>query len=643
MYVNGLVIDIGRFTVTVMTPDNAFYRLQRKSHMYLSQEIDFKQSDIINAQFLTKRLAAACIFFVFGFLLYLGMGRMAETGSSKEYARFSLDMNQSIEISVDRNENVLDATDINPDADGLTSGISLKGLKLDSAVTGVIERLKDKGMVDSGGKACLLISGSVNTGNRDVKGDKKYADYRLAEMLEGIKSCIENTSAVDNEIVVLKARPEDGKLARENNISIGRYAMYSEIKRLGGNISLKEAKNTSINLLVEAYTEAKVQKSSGQLPTPVAEVSGALREDSGSQDNPALSGRTVTPTFPDSVLQTPEATAEGAGSQALPDATPILPAADTLAGSSVAQTPSPSAASIESGTGLKGEYFDNLDLTNLKLTRIDSKINFFWGVGVPDKAIRNDEAFSVRWTGEIEPEFSEEYTFYVTRDNGVRLWIGNKLLIDKWNNEYNVTNSAKISLSCGKKYPIRIDYNNNSGNALIKLEWSSKNTKKDTVPQKCLYPAAASVQPKENVEGDGTGLKCQYYDNTNLTDLKYTGVDPQVFFNWGVSSPDKAITMDQKYSIRWTGQIKPLYSEEYVFYITGDGGVRLWIDGKPIIDSWSDKSLVTLKSKVITLEADKKYSIKLEYYNGGVNGSVKLEWSSNSTKRSVVPASRLYP
>ncbi|UQZ87531.1 PA14 domain protein [Paenibacillus konkukensis] len=84
------------------------------------------------------------------------------------------------------------------------------------------------------------------------------------------------------------------------------------------------------------------------------------------------------------------------------------------------------------GNGLKGEYYDNMDLTNLKVTRIDPEINFSWGEGAPAPSIGAD-TFSVRWTGKIVPRYSESYTFYMKSDDGVRVWINGQKVIDAWN------------------------------------------------------------------------------------------------------------------------------------------------------------------------------------------------------------------
>jgi hypothetical protein len=96
-----------------------------------------------------------------------------------------------------------------------------------------------------------------------------------------------------------------------------------------------------------------------------------------------------------------------------------------------------------------------------------------------------------------------------------------------------------------------------------------------------------------------------------------------------------------QFSVRWNGTIAPKYSEEYTFHTRSNDGVRLWIDGKPVIDNWTDHSEKEDKGS-IKLEAGRKYPIKLEYFYAGGWGVTRLFWSSASRQREIVPASTLF-
>ncbi len=136
--------------------------------------------------------------------------------------------------------------------------------------------------------------------------------------------------------------------------------------------------------------------------------------------------------------------------------------------------------------GLRGEYYDNIDFTALRLTRTDATVNFNWGRGAPATGIGAD-TFSVRWTGQVQPQFSETYTFYTTSDDGVRLWVNGQLIIDNWTDHSAVENSGTITLVAGQRYDIRLEYYDRTGNATIRLSWSSLSRAKQIIPQSRLF------------------------------------------------------------------------------------------------------------------------------------------------------------
>lgn len=137
--------------------------------------------------------------------------------------------------------------------------------------------------------------------------------------------------------------------------------------------------------------------------------------------------------------------------------------------------------------GLQAAYFDNADLTGATATRIDPMINFNWGDGSPDPAIGID-TFSARWTGFIEAQFTENYTFYARTDDGIRLWINNNLIIDKWITQAPTEwPSAPVPLGKGQKYSLKMEYFDEGGAGQVDLLWSSPSTRKTTVPANVLF------------------------------------------------------------------------------------------------------------------------------------------------------------
>jgi fibronectin type 3 domain-containing protein len=157
----------------------------------------------------------------------------------------------------------------------------------------------------------------------------------------------------------------------------------------------------------------------------------------------------------------------------------------------------------------------------------------------------------------------------------------------------------------------------------------------------CTVPALA----QENLSGtsgpdDHAGLKGEYYDNLDFTNLKLTRTDPKVDFSWGSGSPDPSIGPDT-FSVRWSGQVKADHTQTYTFYTTTNDGARLWVNGQQIINRWSDG--IATNTGTISLQAGQWHSITMEYYEGVNTASAKLEYSSPSTPRQVVPTDHLRP
>jgi PA14 domain len=135
------------------------------------------------------------------------------------------------------------------------------------------------------------------------------------------------------------------------------------------------------------------------------------------------------------------------------------------------------------------------------------------------------------------------------------------------------------------------------------------------------------------------GLRADYFDTDNLALRRFTRFDSEIDFDWGIAAPDSRLKRDG-FSVRWRGQIQPLYDETYTFYTLSDEGVRLWVNGELLINNWSNH-FVTEDRATVTLRADERYDLQVEYYDRLGAAVMKLLWSSDSQAKEVVPAQRL--
>jgi hypothetical protein len=135
--------------------------------------------------------------------------------------------------------------------------------------------------------------------------------------------------------------------------------------------------------------------------------------------------------------------------------------------------------------------------------------------------------FSARWTGTVEARFSEEYTFHTYTNDGVRLEVDGKQIIDNWTDHSETEDRGAIALQAGRKYPVQLEYFYGGGQGAMKLHWSSKSQAKEAVPAERLTPP----------EGEGRGLRGEYFLGKDLRDGWRTRLDATVDFAWGTDGP----------------------------------------------------------------------------------------------------------
>jgi len=161
------------------------------------------------------------------------------------------------------------------------------------------------------------------------------------------------------------------------------------------------------------------------------------------------------------------------------------------------------------------------------------------------------------------------------------------------------------------------------------------------VIQSMLY-----AKSEKNSELDDWDLVWQdeFGDSTiNATDWGFDiGTGAPVFDVYGTSSPifiPDGFPKDN-FSVRWEGKLISEYSSEYTFYTVSDDGVRLYVDDQLIINQWKPQPATESAGK-IKLQADQKYSIRVEYFEEGGGEVMILGWECNSFPKSLIPSKNL--
>lgn len=239
----------------------------------------------------------------------------------------------------------------------------------------------------------------------------------------------------------------------------------------------------------------------------------------------------------------------------------------------------------------RGEYWSNRWLSGPStLVRNDNRINFDWGRGAPAPSLPADN-FSVRWTRTLA--FAEgNYRFTAVVDDGLRLIIDDRLLINEWRDGSRREVSADIWLASGN-HDLRVEYYENSGDALIHLSW-------------------------EHLAGfpDWRG---EYWANKNLSGTpQLVRNDRKIDFNWGLSAPDPSLP-DEEFSARWT-RIIDFEPGVYRLYARADDGVRVYVDGQRKLDHWRLSGADRTYQTDVVL--DGTHTIVVEYYEDHLGAEI---------------------
>ncbi|MGC4092669.1 MAG: glycoside hydrolase family 3 C-terminal domain-containing protein [Polyangiaceae bacterium] len=147
----------------------------------------------------------------------------------------------------------------------------------------------------------------------------------------------------------------------------------------------------------------------------------------------------------------------------------VLPSGDGLP---TAVVPETLLRAPDGSPGLRGEYFTNATLSGAPaLSRVDAKLDFAWGNGSPAAELPSDN-FSVRWSGKLTPKQSGHYLLSVTGDDGCRLSVDGKRIVEDWTEHAPRARGAVTTLEAGHSYDIVLEYYERGGGAELHFSYA---------------------------------------------------------------------------------------------------------------------------------------------------------------------------
>jgi hypothetical protein len=140
-------------------------------------------------------------------------------------------------------------------------------------------------------------------------------------------------------------------------------------------------------------------------------------------------------------------------------------------------------------SGLKGDYYLGTNFEQKAFSRIDPAIRFNWDRRSPGQGLSRSY-YSIRWTGKLLAPVTGAYIFFAKVNDGIRVWVGNQLVLDSWQLNAYKHYTGRIVLEAGHYYDLRVDYFNAIEWGEIELYWKPPPTAKSA-----LNPFAESGEP----------------------------------------------------------------------------------------------------------------------------------------------------
>lgn len=235
------------------------------------------------------------------------------------------------------------------------------------------------------------------------------------------------------------------------------------------------------------------------------------------------------------------------------------------------------------------------------LERKDPVIDFDWGFeGGPDPGLPSDGILA-RWTRGVHLE-AGRYRFTATADDGVRVAMDGRLLIDEWRDQAATTFIHEEVIDAGRHF-FEVDWYENTGAATIRVSWEALETG---------WVGRYQGPPPDATEPDLEKPP------------QLIRVDQAIGFEWGPGEAPWPEITEGDFAVRWTRDIEVCDEGEYVFTTHVSGGIRLYVDGVLCLDAWAEEPLTT---RLVRRSLERgRHTLRVEYHHSVEEATVKVDW-----------------
>jgi hypothetical protein len=257
--------------------------------------------------------------------------------------------------------------------------------------------------------------------------------------------------------------------------------------------------------------------------------------------------------------------------------------------------PAMAAPPAQTASAWTGFYFSNMNLQgNPAFVRDDSNIDFVWGSWGPGGGI-GGENFSVRWIRWLFMDNPGNWTLTTITDDGVRLWVDDRLVIDAWHDQPPTAHSVTLNLTQAF-HLVRMEYFQHCcvAEAHFRAQYTPAPAPQPTTPPADIWHGEYFDNPSLG------GMPVLFRDDVNLN------------FDWGTAPPGIGISQGGNWSARWSSQRNMPNTGYYTVNATASDGVRVWVDDRILIDAWRDQTPTTYTAAVYLTQGQHRW--RVEYY-----------------------------
>jgi PA14 domain len=256
----------------------------------------------------------------------------------------------------------------------------------------------------------------------------------------------------------------------------------------------------------------------------------------------------------------------------------------------------------------RAEYFANTSLSGAPVSTastIGAVLNFDWGQGAPAARVPVDN-WSARFTSQVQVDRAGTYRVTAVSDDGVRVFLNDRLVLDNWSVGAPREANGSIRLDPGS-YAVRVEFFDAAGGA--RLNW------------RFLFEGDAPPPAPTPIPQTFPDWKAEYYGNPDLSGspaATLNDASPGSAGDFLAASRTRGAVGNENISVRWS---RTLTFASGVYRLRGrvDDGVRVFVNGRKVLDDWRDASV---RDYSVDVELNGTAEIRIEYYNRGGTGIV---------------------